>query len=789
MKRIMRVLLSLLIAVMVIAQPCSAMAAPARSYLSTPDFTKVRWSAEWEGVRETLNGGANTTRRLRVDALPGSEWTVGAEFIRVRDSQLVPFRGESDVSLCCEWISDELSWTGEGVRLPEAEGVYTLTGRFIDDEHNLYVCDIVFNVSSDSRPAESERLFSATSDGATTVEEKVAEIAAECESKGFTTQYEKAVWLHDWLINNAEYDYTYTNSEADGVLLKGTGVCDSYSKAYNLLLGACGFQHYDRVTSDEMMHAWNIVEIDGTWCHVDCTWDDPGKGSENHQYFGMSDELIGRDHSWEGSYPAAGSLDNYYPLREGELCFSNTQELSDILSAQMEAKADKFSVVYIGLDPELSAIDAVSAWLSDNASQYGVVSCETDNAGYSVTLLPTYSDPWYEPENHLDPPVDAPDFDLGSPSGNYQLSQYGDNGIVLVFGNADDGNTRALLNALSGTLDQLYSSGVDVLVGLQNASSPADLEGIEGDFPGFHYFYGVDDLWDYLLAVGYSGDNVSLPGVFVISSEAKITYYHKGYMADYTDLIQEALAVGTGNPLPEPAKAEFNGTGNINGIQDAEALVQAARAATANGSALLVMGNSPDSPEDAFLGFYEEHYSMFNNLDITLIASFETLEDAYRTSHPHCVFVDFSDNDFFSLIQAVGHSGNLYYRTSMLVERGGVISTYTNGKLLNINECVLHIAQQKQYAAVVPDDLLEIEAEAFMGATFESIDLTNGMLETIGNRAFKNCSSLCVVRIPASVTHIESDAFEGCGNLTVICENGSEGYSFALAQGLEYICE
>ena len=46
-----------------------------------------------------------------------------------------------------------------------------------------------------------------------------------------TSAYKRAKVMHDWLINNANYDYTYTNYEPDGVLLKGTGVCQSYALA------------------------------------------------------------------------------------------------------------------------------------------------------------------------------------------------------------------------------------------------------------------------------------------------------------------------------------------------------------------------------------------------------------------------------------------------------------------------------------------------------------------------------------------------------------------------------
>ncbi|MBR4940951.1 MAG: hypothetical protein IKZ19_03025, partial [Clostridia bacterium] len=42
------------------------------------------------------------------------------------------------------------------------------------------------------------------------VDAKVKEIAAACRAEGLTDEWEIALWLHDWLIYNANYDYTYT---------------------------------------------------------------------------------------------------------------------------------------------------------------------------------------------------------------------------------------------------------------------------------------------------------------------------------------------------------------------------------------------------------------------------------------------------------------------------------------------------------------------------------------------------------------------------------------------------
>ena len=104
------------------------------------------------------------------------------------------------------------------------------------------------------------------------------------------SNYQKALALHNWLIFNADYDETYTNYYADGVLLRGKGVCNSYSLAYQLLLNKVGIPNALEYGTD---HVWNMIQLDGDWYHVDVTWDDPiGGGHEGWNFFGLTNEAL-----------------------------------------------------------------------------------------------------------------------------------------------------------------------------------------------------------------------------------------------------------------------------------------------------------------------------------------------------------------------------------------------------------------------------------------------------------------------------------------------------------------
>lgn len=128
------------------------------------------------------------------------------------------------------------------------------------------------------------------------------------------TEFEYALFFHDYLASNYEYDATEPARDVYSFIKTGTGVCQSYTYVYELLLSAVGIES-TFASSDEMNHIWNIVKIDGEWYHVDLTWDDPiggAPGEAHHDFFLMSDEEIfakSKKHYGWISYCECGSKD------------------------------------------------------------------------------------------------------------------------------------------------------------------------------------------------------------------------------------------------------------------------------------------------------------------------------------------------------------------------------------------------------------------------------------------------------------------------------------------------
>lgn len=135
------------------------------------------------------------------------------------------------------------------------------------------------------------------------VNEKADEIIKNAQG----SNYQKIQYIHNWLIDNLEYDKTYTESNTRdiyGALINGNVVCEGYAKSFKYLLDKleipCILVSGEAINSENKRenHMWNYVKINKTWYAVDVTWDDPiilnnGELSKEnrYQYFCQGDNM------------------------------------------------------------------------------------------------------------------------------------------------------------------------------------------------------------------------------------------------------------------------------------------------------------------------------------------------------------------------------------------------------------------------------------------------------------------------------------------------------------------
>ena len=107
-----------------------------------------------------------------------------------------------------------------------------------------------------------------------------------------TDTYDKIKYVHDYLIQNLEYDYdnldkinnTFKSTEIEqllsvyGALINGKCVCGGYSESFLILTRAMGIESYyvEGIGggAEGGPHAWNYLKVDGEYYHMDVTWDD-----------------------------------------------------------------------------------------------------------------------------------------------------------------------------------------------------------------------------------------------------------------------------------------------------------------------------------------------------------------------------------------------------------------------------------------------------------------------------------------------------------------------------------
>mgnify|MGYP002593165187 FL=1 len=272
--------------------------------------------------------GGSGNYKFRMDAPSYSDPNQWA-FESVAD----PSRGEW-MNYTSECASNDYTFT------MTATGTYNFRFYVMDKAANLYYLRLNFNisVSDDKYPS---------------VDSIVRSAVAECNSKTDGSEYAKALWLHDWLLEQLEYDKTLKWSSAESALTRELGTCQSYESAYAKLLTAAGIENSEtRDTYDG--HTWNAMKLDGQWYQTDCTWDDSSDNwysfDQRHLYFGLTDELMAIAHPGHSKIYTTDTYatrstslaDNYF-VRTGDAA-KWAKAYSDRIQKNLDAGKTEFEI-------------------------------------------------------------------------------------------------------------------------------------------------------------------------------------------------------------------------------------------------------------------------------------------------------------------------------------------------------------------------------------------------------------------------------------------------------------
>ena len=221
-----------------------------------------------------------------------------------------------------------------------ASGVYNFRFYVMDKTSGVYYMRVSTNIQVSDRAYPS-------------VGDIVNAAVKKCSKETDGSDYEKALWLHDWLLQQLDYDHSLKWSSAESALTRRLGTCQAYESAYSKLLTAAGITNAEtRDTYDG--HTWNAMKLDGKWYQVDCTWDDTKDNYYNfdptHLYFGLTDELMALAHNGHNQiYTASGygtrsiSLADNYFVRNGDAA-KWARAYADRIQKNLNAGKTKFEV-------------------------------------------------------------------------------------------------------------------------------------------------------------------------------------------------------------------------------------------------------------------------------------------------------------------------------------------------------------------------------------------------------------------------------------------------------------
>lgn len=163
------------------------------------------------------------------------------------------------------------------------------------------------------------------------------------------TEYGLAEAIARWVAENVAYAYDSDQRLEDkcntayAALVRHDAVCDGYAKAFDLLCKRAGLETI-YVNTFSMMHAWNMIRLDGAWYHIDTTWMSTDPWNAGY-YFLMPDELCYRTHEVPEYYTIQSTGERFVPqapafcrrwFAERDLALNSVQEALDRMAPGAE---------------------------------------------------------------------------------------------------------------------------------------------------------------------------------------------------------------------------------------------------------------------------------------------------------------------------------------------------------------------------------------------------------------------------------------------------------------------
>lgn len=167
------------------------------------------------------------------------------------------------------------------------------------------------------------------------LESRIAKLVRPAQSM---SPLEKEQYIHDFICRNVHYDKLKKpySHEIIGPLGQGVGVCEGIAKSVKILCDALhvwcmiAISEANPETGIKYRHAWNIIQLDGKYLHLDATFDNSlgQNGIIRYDYFNLDDTRLFRDHQPVlYPVPACTQNDRFY-YKEAKLSFTKVEDVA-----------------------------------------------------------------------------------------------------------------------------------------------------------------------------------------------------------------------------------------------------------------------------------------------------------------------------------------------------------------------------------------------------------------------------------------------------------------------------
>lgn len=113
--------------------------------------------------------------------------------------------------------------------------------------------------------------------------------------------HQKIMAIHDWITTHVEYDQSLQRRTAYDALMHKSTVCSGYASLFWHLCTAAAIPcRVVTGTGKFEAHAWNMVQLDSYWYHIDSTWstvEDSHSPFSVYRFYLLNDKEMQRTHT------------------------------------------------------------------------------------------------------------------------------------------------------------------------------------------------------------------------------------------------------------------------------------------------------------------------------------------------------------------------------------------------------------------------------------------------------------------------------------------------------------